>query len=184
MKFSQTRLRQLIREALLLELFESDPYSFRFMGAQIDNPGVPFAVLSYAFKTDSYEQYMVSVNNAAKVTELVVDEETGEKVEKEHHPWDVMFRLVDGSYDELTGAFDMKVYGTVIAIVRDFVENRLPYLKNESARSQRSFKITPVSGFEGDARRARVYQRILKNYGIDAEIKEDGPEHFSLSFVV
>ena len=38
--------------------------------------------------------------------------------------------------------------------------------------------------FEGDARRARVYQRILKNHGIDAEIKSDGPEHFSLSFTI
>ena len=183
MRTSKSRLRQLIREALLLELFESDPYSFRFMGTSIDNSGVPFAVLSYAFKTDSDEQYMVSINNAAKITEIVVDEETGEEVEKDHRPWDVMFRLVDGEYAGLTGAFDMKVYGTIIAIVRDFVENRLPYLKNEDVRSQRSFKITPVSGFEGDARRARVYQRILKNYGIDAEIKSDG-EHFSLSFAV
>ena len=82
MRTSKARLRQLIREALLLELFESDPYSFRFMGAQIDNSGVPFAVLSYAFKTDSDEQYMVSVNNAANVTELVVDKETGEKLKK------------------------------------------------------------------------------------------------------
>ena len=184
MELSQNILRQLIRETLLLELFESDPYSFRFMGAQIDNPGVPFAVLSYAFKTDADEQYMVHINNAANITELVVDKETGEKVEKDHRPWDVMFRLVDGSYDELTGAFDMKVYGTVISIVRDFIDNRLPYLKNESVRNQRSFKITPVSGFEGDARRARIYQRVLKNYGIDAEIKSDGLNIFSLSFVV
>ena len=183
MRTSKARLRQLIREALLLELFESDPYSFRFMGASIDNSGVPFAVLNYAFKTDSGEQYVVSINNAANITELVVDEETGEEVEKDHRPWDVMFRLVDGEYAGLTGGFDMKVYGTVITIVRDFVENRLPHLKNESVRSQRSFKITPVSGFEGDARRARIYQRILKNNGIDSEIKSDG-EHFSLSFAV
>ena len=42
MRTSKARLRQLIREALLLELFESDPYSFRFMGAQIGNPGALF----------------------------------------------------------------------------------------------------------------------------------------------
>lgn len=165
MKISRQKLRDLIREGLLLELFDSDAYLFNFESHVIDEPDQDYVALTYNFTTDDGNIYFVSIN-----------------ADGPDSAWDIMFRVVDGDYTDLTGQFDMRVYATVAEIVKDFVANRLPYLKNESMRRLRLFEISPMSGFEDDSRRGRVYQRMLKNYGIDAALVKDMTGAYLLQF--
>lgn len=165
MKIMRRQLRKLVREALILELFDSDAYPFNFESHVIDEPDQDYVALTYNFTADGGNIYFVSINANGPDS-----------------AWDVMFRVVDGDYTDLTGQFDMRVYATVAEIVKDFVANRLPYLKNESMRRLRLFEISPMSGFEGDSRRGRVYQRMLKNYGIDAALVKDMTGGYLLQF--
>ena len=157
MKITRRQLRRLINEAILLELFDSASYDFFINRDETINEKERRTVnFVYEFFTESKRTYIVRIV-AYNPLDL----------------WDVSFRVKGGSFIDLTGDFDMKVYSTVSTIIEDFVNNQLPNLENESMRSVRKFEIAPAPQDVGDTRRLRLYQRMLSNYGIDAQNIDD-----------
>jgi len=163
MKITKRQLRGIINEALLLELFDSPPYRFWIDRSATINHNKSLTVFfTYLFETES--EYSLTPERAEEEVYVVTIRAYNPQDE-----WSVNFRTYDGEFEELTRNYDMSVYSTVAAIVKDFVENQLPNLANESMRNVRKFEVEPTATEKGDTRRLRLYQRLLSNYGITSQ---------------
>ena len=163
MKITRRQLRGIINEALLLELFDSPPYDSKIdRDATINDSNRKTVFFTYVFTTKiensltpelaEEESYVVTIN-----------------AYNPQDPWNVAFRTYDGDFLESTLNYDVSVFSTIVAIVKDFVKNQLPNLENERMRHIRTFEVEPTAAEEGDTRRLRLYQRMLRNYGINSQ---------------
>ena len=182
MKLTRRQLMYIIRESrqsLLLELFKNlNPYPFSarpYTVRAYNTTGEPSEIplgSEYNFTTEAGLNYSVFFTHMD--FEGVNDDEdvsTAFSLDKNVY-WDIQFKTSEQGHD-LTNQNDMKVLHTIIATVKDFVQNVLPNFEDSAFRETRTFISECNSEYPGDDRRAKVYQYMLKKQGIvNSEIAE------------
>ena len=173
MKIFKSDLKKLIRESLLLELFKNlNPYSFTSK-PYAANTGKSIVTLGreYNFVTESGLNYRVLFTHVDNRGDFDDEVSTAFNLENNMY-WDIQFLTLEKGHD-LTNQNDTKVLHTVIATVKDFVQNVRPNFEDPDFRETRTFISECKSESRGDDRRAKVYQYMLKKQGItDSKISE------------
>jgi hypothetical protein len=178
MKILKRSLKKMIRESLLLELFKNlNPYPFSSQPDIIhrDMSDVPVEYI-YVFKADDGSDYRISFKH---IDIIDSDISNSFSLNKKMY-WDVQFYSMKQSKEflrkerdySLTNKNDMRVLHTVIEVTKTFVKNVLPELEDLDQRETREFISECNSEYDGDDRRAKVYQYMLKKQGIASEIAE------------
>ena len=176
MKIFKNKLRRLIRESLLLEMFKNlKPYTFSKKPLIINVGSLyPTTIGSeYNFVTDSGLNYSVSFTHIDNKGDIRMPDDVNAVFNLgKNMYWDISFTTAEKGH-ELTNQNDIKVLHTIIATVKDFVQNVLPNFEDSAFRETRVFVSECNSEHNGDDRRAKVYQYMLKKQGItNSEIAE------------
>jgi len=147
-------MRKLIRKSILQEIFKN-PSAYPFREDRV-----------FGFVGSSRQSQARFLFNGRDGDEYYVKIEWSDSKEM----WKISFDVVGGNFS-YTGKGDLKVLGTVIAIVRHFIEETLPDHPNldDYFRGQNRFVIKPEGQFR-DMKRAEVFQAILKKQGVDSEL--------------
>ena len=179
MKLTRQRLRQVI----LAEIFEKDAKFYKYThsrdGRQHDLPETHM----FQFETDGGLRYTVLIY-APRIFGYGSDPMF-------KGVWDVSFSAQDPKDSDrdaygLTGKNDMKVLNTIIQIVKYFVSNVRPTLPDKLATIV-DFKCeaSQESGIpEGDDRRGRIYQYMLRKQGIASKLRSDREGKIILEFTI
>jgi len=174
MKITKNRIRKLIRSALLNEIkFTSEPYdseeledvapeqapepgflkrSYEKIFGKKEAPVSRDESFKYTFTTSDGLRYIVEIKNLSR-------------------EWMIDFNVEGAkSFEHETNKFDTRVFSSVIKIVENFVDNKLPTLSDDLS-SIRNFVIFPVPNLGSDGRvrftRARIYKSILDGLSRD-----------------
>jgi len=174
MKITKNRIRKLIRLALLNEIkFTSEPYdseelediapeqtpesgflkrSYEKIVGKKEVPVSNVESFKYTFTTSDGLRYIVEIKNLSR-------------------EWVIDFNVEGAkSFEHETNKFDMRVFSSVIKIVENFIDNKLPTLSDDLS-SIRNFVIFPVPNLGNDGRvrftRARIYKSILDGLSRD-----------------
>ena len=172
MRIHKNKLKKLVRESLLLELFKHlNPYPFSGKPYTVYNGRETITIGGeYSFTTEAglnYSVFFTHINNRGASDEV----STAFNLDENMY-WDIHFKTAEKGHD-LTNQNDMKVLHTIIATVKDFVQNMLPGFEDLDFKSTRTFISECNSEHPGDDRRAKVYQYMLKKQGIsDSQIAE------------
>jgi len=176
MKITKNRIRKLIRLALLNEIkFTSEPYDSKELEdvapEQAPEPG--FLKRSYEKITgQSKKELPVSNVESFKYTFTTSDGlRYIVKIKNLSREWVIDFNVEGAkSFEHETNKFDTRVFSSVIKIVENFVDNKLPTLSDDLS-SIRNFVIFPVPNLGNDGRvrftRARIYKSILDGLSRD-----------------
>ena len=177
MKIKKSKFRRIIREALLTEVFDSEPY---------DYSGKPWKM--HASEAGSGRNEMNTANNGRETYQAVLyrfEASTGDDYEVSftlltnvksglpgslpdpgnpaHYFWDISFD-VDGEVD-MTRMHDMRVLPTIAKIIADFYVDVLPKLHDSDVKT---FGFVGVRESHRDAKaqskRTRVYLGMIKRY--------------------
>jgi len=171
-------IRKMIRESLLLEMFKNlNPYPFSSEPDIIhrDMEDVPIEYI-YVFKADDDSDYRISFSHI----DIIESHISNSFNLKKKMYWDIQFYSMKPDKEflsqkrdyALTNKNDIRVLHTVIEVTKSFVKNVLPKLEDLDQRETREFISECNSEYEGDDRRAKVYQYMLKKQGISSEIAE------------
>lgn len=182
-------IREMIKESLLLEMFKNlNPYPFSSQPDIIDTDlsgDMPLRFI-YVFQTKSGLNYHISIEYMMSDSSEDIEAVYSTFDLKGDAYWEIQFYVkkssrLGGADYSLTNENDIRVLHTVIEITKSFVKNVLPTLKDEDQKMTREFVSECNSEYSGDARRANVYQYMLKKQGIPSKIAEVTRTRWSIS---
>lgn len=166
MKLTKEKLLELVQEQLILELFDRAPYNFTK-----EEPVYRQLSEEEGYYEEDNEWEMVMMYH------FISDKDPDNKLR-----YDVQFKCFSDEQEfkvdfkanktwKMTNQKDLKIYTTIIAIVKDFAENVRPTL-NDPFNKVTNFTAQSAAEFGGDERRARIYKYMLKKI---ANIEADSP---------
>jgi hypothetical protein len=177
MKIKRSKFRRLIHEALLTEVFESEPYDYggkpRMLQVKLTGQGrskeltdfkgrQTYQEVAYGFETDSGDEYWVQFTLMTNVHRGLV-QELDDPANPDHYFWDISFS-VDGEMD-MTYSYDKRALPTIAKIIADFYIDVLPNLHDSDVKT---FGFVGIRQTHRDdkvqSKRTRVYLGMLKRY--------------------
>ena len=161
MKLTKQKLYGLIKEALLTELFDTtDVYPFKMNETvynKIDEQNWAFSDRPEEEMIATYEFIAQKDENAPPIPYTV-------KFESETDEMAIEVDFKANATWDMTNQMDLKVYSTVVAIIKHFTFNARPNLKYPFSQ-QTQFRAIAATEILGDSRRKRIYTYMLKKMG-------------------
>ena len=172
MRMTEHRLRLMIREYVLNELFESQPYDYSY---DPDNSSVilkgtqsslPWKVLHqdaiYNFTSEENEYEVVFQLNPSNRKISIENLENPQ--DPKHYYWDISYTTGFSEF-EMTNVNDMRVLPTIGKITADFFKNMLPTLLDSDVNNFGFVGINEVGEDpKKQSKRTRVYLGMLSRY--------------------